>query len=359
VKTKTDPVATAALAAVLLLSSGSAAAGDEAVVLMYHRFGEDRHPSTSVRIEQFEAHLEYLERAGYTVVPLSAVVAAVHGEADLPERAVAITVDDAYRSVYEVAWPSLRARGYPFTVFVATDPVDAGGATYMTWEQMREMEPAGATFANHGASHRSYVLWPGVASEIDRLARVRADIEHAERRLAGELHPLPGIFAYPYGEYDTSIVALMDDLGYVAFGQQSGAIGASSDPRALPRFPMAEAFAEIDDFALKVATLVLPVAAVRPWEPVTRARRPRIEVTLADTDADLDHLACFVGGQGEVEVKWIDMGRRFEVGPKADLPPGRNRVNCTAPSASGDRFHWFSHPWIVRSSAEPTQNPGG
>jgi len=348
VKTKTELVTSAALAAVLLLSSGSAAAADEAVVLMYHRFGEDEHPSTSVRIGQFEAHLEYLERAGYTVVPLSAVVAAVHGDADLPERAVAITVDDAYRSVYEAAWPRLRAHGYPFTVFVATDTVDAGGATYMTWEQMREMEAAGATFANHGASHRSYVRWPGVASEIDRLARVRADIEHAERRLAAELHPLQGAFAYPYGEYDTSVATLVIEMGYTAFGQQSGAVGPSSDPRSLPRFPMAEAYAQIDDFALKVATKPLPVTSVRPWDPVTSLRRPGIEVTVGETDAVLERLACFVGGQGATPVEWIEPGKRFSVEPKADLEPGRNRVNCTAPAASGDVFHWFSHPWIVR-----------
>lgn len=350
-KTKIDLLKTVLLAAVLLVSRGAALAADEAVVLMYHRFGEDEHRSTSVRTEQFEAHLEYLESTGYTVVPLEAIVATLRGEADLPERAVAITVDDAYRSVYEVAWPRLRARGFPFTVFVATDLVDAGRSTYMTWEQMREMESAGATFANHGASHRSYVRWPGVASEIDRLARVQADIEHAERRLAEEeLRPLPGIFAYPYGEYDTSVANRVRELGWVAFGQQSGAVGKTSDLRALPRFPMAEIYANIEDFALKMATRPLPVAAVRPWDPVTAAVRPGIEVELADTDADLERLACFVGGQGLTPVVWIEAGKRFSVAPRADLEPGRNRVNCTAPADSGDSFHWFSHPWIVRRS---------
>lgn len=335
----------------LLLVVGAASASDNAVVLMYHRFGEDQHPSTSVRIEQFEAHLEYLESHGYSVVPLADVVAAIQGKAELPERAVAITVDDAYRSVYTAAFPRLRARGYPFTVFVATDTVDAGGSTYMTWSQMREMEAGGATFANHGSSHRSFVQWPGVVSEIDRLVRVRADVEHAEKRLSRELHPLPGILAYPYGEYDTSVAELVAELGYVAFGQQSGAVGPASDKRALPRFPMAEQFAEIDDFAVKVATLPLPVAAVRPWDPVTSARRPTIEVTLADTDADLERLACFVSGQGQVEVEWIEPRRRFEVAAAQDLPPGRNRVNCTVPAPSGGRFFWYSHPWIIKAGA--------
>ena len=268
-KAHSELVRAAAIAVGLVLAGGAAFATDEAVVLMYHRFGEDRYPSTSVRVEQFDAHLEYLEDAGYTVVPLGDVVAAIRGETELPDGAVAITVDDAYLSVYEVAYPRLKARGWPFTVFVATDPVDAGSETYMTWSQMRAMEEGGATFANHGSSHRSYVEWPGVVSEIDRLARVRADIEHAERRLAEELQPLPGILAYPYGEYDTSVAELVTNLGYVAFGQQSGAVGKTSDQRALPRFPMAEVYANIEDFAVKVATRPLPVAAVEPWDPVT------------------------------------------------------------------------------------------
>jgi biofilm PGA synthesis lipoprotein PgaB len=322
-------------------------AGDEAVVLMYHRFGEDRYPSTNVRLEQFEAHLEYLATHGYTVVPLTDVVAAISGSAVLPERAVAITVDDAYRSVYEEAFPRLRARGWPFTVFVATDPVDAVRPGYMTWDQMREMEQGGVTFANHGATHVSFVRWPGVASEIDLRVRVQTDLEHAARRLAEELQPLSGVVAYPYGEYNTSVAELVTELGYVAFGQQSGAVGPGSDPRALPRYPMAEAFADIAQFALKLATRPLSVARLVPWDPVTTARRPRVEITLADTDARLDRLACFVGGQGEAIVQWLEPRRRFLVVPRADLEPGRNRVNCTAPAATGSRFHWYSHLWIV------------
>jgi hypothetical protein len=62
-------------------------------------------------------------------------------------------------------------------------------------------------------------------------------------------------------------------------------------------------------------------------------------------------MACFVGGQGEVEVEWIEPGRRFAVAPVRDLAAGRNRVNCTAPAPSGGRFFWYSHPWIIKAGA--------
>jgi peptidoglycan/xylan/chitin deacetylase (PgdA/CDA1 family) len=339
-------------AALLLLVAGSAAAGDEAVVLMYHRFGDDRYPSTNIRVEQLEAQLDELENRGFEVVPLAAVLAAIRGEGVLPDRAVAITVDDAYRSVYDVGFPLLRKRGMPFTVFVATDPVDAGQKDFMTWDQMREMAGYGVSFANHGATHDSLIERRPGESRADQLARVRADIAKGARRLAGELEPLPGVFAYPYGEYDEATASVVAELGLVAFGQHSGAVGPMSDRRALPRFPMAEAFADLDEFAIKIASRPLPVAGVTPWDPVTTDRRPRIEVVLGDTDAALERLACFVGGQGKVAVEWLEPGRRFTVGPKAGLSERRNRVNCTAPAAEGSRFFWFSHPWFVLPSGE-------
>jgi peptidoglycan/xylan/chitin deacetylase (PgdA/CDA1 family) len=348
-KARSDRLRAKAAFLAVVMACGVAAAADEAVVLMYHRFGEDDHPSTSVRIEQFEAHLEYLETGGYAIVPLADVVAAIRGDAKLPDRAVAITVDDAYRSVYDEAFPRLKDRGYPFTVFVATDPVDAGRPTYMTWDQMREMEESGATFANHGASHRSFVRWPNVTSEIDRLVRVRADIEHAENRLSDELHPLQSVLAYPYGEYDTSVAELVIEMGYVGFGQQSGAVGPLCNPKSLPRFPMAEAFADIADFEVKVASRPLPVTSVNPWDPVTSVRRPGVEITLAGGRGGFERLACYVGGQGAVKVEWIEPGRRFSVAPERDLAPGRNRVNCTAPVPSSGRFYWYSHPWLVKA----------
>ena len=42
---------------------------DSASVIMYHRFGEDRYPSTNIRLSQFEEHLELLTNGNYTVLP--------------------------------------------------------------------------------------------------------------------------------------------------------------------------------------------------------------------------------------------------------------------------------------------------
>jgi len=325
-------------------------AADSAVVLMYHRFGEDRYPSTSIRVDQFEAQLDYLRDQNFTVVPLTDVVAALNDGHSLPPRSVVITIDDAYLSVFDVAYPLFREYGFPFTVFVATDAVDEGLRAYMTWDQMREMAAGGVTFANHGATHESLIARRENEGDDDWLNRIRADVGKGWQRLSAELDPLPGMYAYPYGEFDTVAANMLRDEGYVAFGQQSGAVGIHSDTRALPRFPMAESFAGMDQFRTKVASLPMPVQDVMPWEPVVATTKPRIEVTLVEDHGmtRLAELACFVAGQGRVEVEWLEQGRRFAVGPEKPFGAGRRRVNCTVPGADG-RYYWFSHAWIVRA----------
>ncbi len=320
-----------------------------AVVFMYHRFGEGRYPSTNVDLDVFAAHLDYLAGAGYRVAPLAEVLGALEAGAELPDRTVTITVDDAFRSLYENGYPLLKARGLPFTVFVCTDPVDQGRRGYLTWDQMREMAAHGATFANHSASHDHLAdRRPGEDEDAWR-RRVTADILRAQDRLETELGGAPRWFAYPYGEYDRALADLVAGLGFTAFGQQSGPVGVRSDPRALPRFPMGGPYANPEQFRTKAATLPLPVVSAEPWDPVTRDRRPSLEVVLAPAPgARLDELAAFASGQGPVPVVWAEPGRRLRVRAPADLPEGRSRYNLTAPDRARQRYYWYSHPWLVR-----------
>jgi peptidoglycan/xylan/chitin deacetylase (PgdA/CDA1 family) len=335
-----------------LLFGQTIRAGDSAVVFMYHRFGEDRYPSTSIRVDQFRQQMEYLRDGGFTVIPLEELLDFLSGRNQaLPAKAVVITVDDAYRSIYEVAYPLLAEYGFPFTVFVSTDPVDGKLPNYLNWDQIREMASNGVTFANHGAAHIYMVERQPDEPETRWQQRIGADIDKGWRRLTEELtganKPFPSVFAYPYGEYDTGTAQQLTERGYIAFGQQSGAIGKLSDRRILPRFPMAEAFAGMDGFRTKALSLPMPVTEVVPWDPVTDDPLPEITITLAESPARLGQLACFVGGQGKVEVSWVESNRRFAVRPIKALAKGRQRVNCTAPRNDG-RYYWFSHQWIVR-----------
>lgn len=331
-----------------LLTCLMGTASADAVVFLYHRFGEPRYPTTNIKVDQFEAQLRYLAAHHFAIWPVQRIVAYLKDGKPLPDHTAAITIDDAYLSVYREAYPRLKARGWPFTVFVSTRAVDRHYSGFMSWDEMREMERNGASFADHSITHAHLVLHrPGETQQQWR-GRVSAEVTGAQRRLHRELGVTAKIFAYPYGEYDTALAQVVRDLGYVAFGQQSGPIGRHADLRALPRFPMAGVYAALPDFEQKAQTLELPVDQVMPWDPILHAdRRPLLTVRLAPGAFGNSGLACYVTGQGRVPVRWLGGSRRrFVVQAPRDLPPGRSRYNCTAPAGAG-RYFWYSHPWLV------------
>ncbi|MBK5936378.1 MULTISPECIES: polysaccharide deacetylase family protein [Halorhodospira] len=327
-----------------------------AVVFMYHRFGEDRYPSTSVRLEQFEAQLDYLEEEDFNVWPVEWVIDVLRHGGELPERTVSITVDDAYASVYEEAFPRLKERDWPMTVFVATDDVDSGRSAYMDWEQMREMRDSGLVrFANHSSSHDYLVRRDDEEDDEAWRARMREDVDNAQQRLQEELgedvNTDPKLYAYPFGEYNPELADLLRDKGYTAFGQHSGAIGTLSDKRALPRFAVNEQFGDMEDFELRANSLPLPVESMEPFDPLLDADNnpPRMEIQLAeDHDVGAGRLNCFASGQGAMEVEWLDDEQtRFAVQAEEPFGKGRARYNCTAPHRDGSgRFFWFSKQWL-------------
>lgn len=304
-----------------------------AVVIMYHRFGEGRFPSTNVTLKQFEAHLEELKTGGYTVLPLPDIITALRSGQALPDRTVGISIDDAYLSIYTEAWPRLKDAGFPFTVFVATDPVDQNISGFMTWDQIREMAEAGVTIGAHSASH---LHMPKASRErnLDELAR-------SEKRYQAMLGRTPEIFAYPFGESSLSIQVMAKDAGFLAaFGQHSGAFDKDTGMFDLPRFAMNEKYAGMDRFRLAVNALAFPVSELTPASPLIAARNPpAMGFTLTRDIKNLDQLSCFASHVGLAQVQRLG-GRRIEVRVDVPFPTGRTRVNCTQPGPDG-RWYWF------------------
>ena len=91
----------------------------QATIIGTHISGNTAQYGNGGAIANFEYLLEHLRDGGYTVVSLSDAIAAVTDGKQLPPRAVVITIDDAYRSVYEVAFPRFVEYGMTFTVFVS------------------------------------------------------------------------------------------------------------------------------------------------------------------------------------------------------------------------------------------------
>jgi hypothetical protein len=81
-------------------------------ILCYHRFGT-KTSKLNVTPAAFEQQMEWLARNGYTVVTLARLARFLEGKEALPAKSVAITIDDGYRSSYEIAYPILRKYGFP------------------------------------------------------------------------------------------------------------------------------------------------------------------------------------------------------------------------------------------------------
>lgn len=343
------PVITALLGFWLaLVPLAGALAGQSAVIFMYHRFGEDEIPSTNIRIEQFEAHLEELKTGGYTVMPLPDIIKALNTGKDLPDRAVAITIDDAYLSVYTEAWPRLKAAGFPFTVFVATEPVDQGLKGYMNWAQIAELQAAGIEIGSQTATHLKMASSDPEAN--------RRDLEISNRRFVDELGSAPKLFAYPYGETSSAVMQIIRRQGFVAaFGQHSGVAGSGPDMFYLPRFALNETYGDIDRFRLAANALALPAADITPSDPMIGPgddNPPAFGFTVggdADLRKSLGALNCFASHEGAVETVRLDggeAGTRIEVRMTTPMPRGRTRVNCTLPTGDG-RWRWFGRQFFV------------
>ena len=324
-------------------------AAGSAVILQYHHFGSDTPAATSVTMEQFRSHLDHLKSGGFAVWPVERIVAHLRQGEPLPDRCVGITIDDAYTSVSERAFPLLRENGYPFTVFVTTEGVDKGFDRYMTWDRMRVMQSGGAAFADHGHRHDYLVRRRAGETEGEWTERVKEDIGLSVKRLGEELGSSPALFAYPYGEYDTALREIVASLGLVGFGQQSGALWRGSDFTALPRFPMAGGYADMAQFAVKAASLPLPVVSAVPDDPVLPPgdSPPVLRLKLEPGDYERETLACYGAGGVKIDASWTGPeGLTLEVAAREPLPAGRSKYTCTARHRSENRYYWYSHLWI-------------
>lgn len=327
----------ALFASVLAAEAGPSAAADGASVIMYHRFGELRYPATNVRLDQFEGHLAELSSGRYRVLPLPEIVEALQSGRPLPDRTVAITIDDAVRSVYTEGWPRLRQANLPFTLFVATKDLEQKSDAYMTWDQVRELARAGVTIGNHTVSHPHL---PALSAE-----RIRREILEAQARFVAELGQAPTLFAYPYGEASTVAVGIVRELGFkAAFGQHSGALHMTSDHFYWPRFALNENYGAQERVRMVINALPLPIETVSPSDPTLTQNPPVFALTVAPSVPNPRNLRCYASELGFTFVALEE--RRFEGRFAAPLPAGRARINCTVPAGS-DRFRWFSMQYYV------------
>lgn len=197
-----------------------------AIVVMYHDVVESRRTRDvwfDVTRRELESDLDFIEENGGTVVSLAELHAALTEGKPLPDKAVVLTFDDSYQGVYDHAFPLLRERQVPFTVFVHTGYIGASGAKpKMGRETLKELDGTGlVTIGSHTVSHPEDIGAIGYEQQQRELLESKATLED----LLG--HPVEWL-SWPTGNSDASVRFQAQNAGYkMAVTMASGLAGAS------------------------------------------------------------------------------------------------------------------------------------
>jgi len=334
----------------VLVQAASSESNDHAVILMYHHVANNTPVSTSISPDRFKQHIQYLIDNKFTVLSLSKALRYLKSNKPLPSKAVVITFDDAYKSVYTDAFPLLKKYKLPFTVFVTTGYIGEENFNFMSWDQLREITMTGGELGNHTDRHEHLVRKKNNETAKQWRSRIRDEIIRAQTILKAQTgNPIRAV-AYPYGEYSTELKKIIRDLGYFGLGQHSGVAYRTGDFQAIPRYPLSTGFDDLEDFALKVSSLNLPVTVISPKNGLLskEIEIPELKLQLLEADYDKNNFACYASGQGKIKLQWLNKDQGLvNVRANSVIPPGRTKYNCTAPSRNKNNvFYWFSFLWM-------------
>ena len=298
---------------------------------MYHKFGVDKYPTTSVKLEDFTKHLKIFTNENNNVLPVSTIINSIIDNKKLPNNTIGITIDDADRSFLKV-WPNIKKLGLHVTMFVSTEPVDSNNKNYLNWDEIRQLRKEGVTIGAHSHQHPKY-------TELS-LEEVKIDIEKANKRFLSELGELPTFFAYPYGQASNQIIRQIQDYKYkFAFGQHSGVINETSNLFYLPRFSINENYSDIDRLNFIINSKGLRVYDFVPSDPAVFENPPYIGFSLYDKKL-APSVDCFIFDQkGKIEREIYKFDERIEIRLQRELN-GRTRINCTAKDKENN-WKWF------------------
>ena len=122
--------------------------------LMYHRFNENKYPSTNIKMHIFDEQMQIIKNLEYKFYDPKLFEKEFDKKKN--EKKILITIDDGFQSFYQEAWPYLKENNIPFILFVSTEPVGKNG--YMTWDQIIEIENSELGMIGHHSHSHEYLI---------------------------------------------------------------------------------------------------------------------------------------------------------------------------------------------------------
>ncbi|MCG6981637.1 MAG: polysaccharide deacetylase family protein, partial [Deltaproteobacteria bacterium] len=144
-------------------------------ILTYHHFSEKCTSRLCMPVDDFDRQMAFLQNQGYRAVNMKELLQFIDYQEALPRKTVAITIDDGYRSVYELAYPILKKHGFTATLFIYTDFID-DSPNALTWEQLKELSQAGFEVESHTITHADLTLKRKGESQANYLQRIEREL---------------------------------------------------------------------------------------------------------------------------------------------------------------------------------------
>ncbi|MBI4774278.1 MAG: polysaccharide deacetylase family protein [Deltaproteobacteria bacterium] len=220
-------------------------------ILVYHRFGEVCRDSLCVAADVFDEQMRFLSDNGYSVIALKDFYDFCRLEKTIPKKSVVLTVDDGYRSFYDVAWPILRKYGYTATLFVYTDFVESGKRA-LRWDELKELKEAGCEIESHSKSHADLTSKGAGMTPEQYLAWVTQELTAPKRIIEEHLDHQTVFLAYPFGRTNPSVVKAAENAGYLAAFTVQGRANPFFEPRYSISRTQVFNSTDIDEFRRRV-----------------------------------------------------------------------------------------------------------
>lgn len=214
----------------LLLALLSVSLWADAHLFVYHRFGDERHPSTSTSLDVLKKQFDFFKQNNYDVISLEKLNYALKNRETIPDNWVVLCIDDSYKSFYDNALELFKSYGYPFALFVYVEATQKGYGDFMSWEQIREASQYGE-IGLHSYAHKHMVSLSEDA--------IRKDTRKGFDIFEKELGYAPKYYAYPYGEFDEKVKKTVASFGFdLILNQNVGAVSEKSPHDDLDRIAL-------------------------------------------------------------------------------------------------------------------------